>query len=151
MEFPADILIHVNNGRQIGLGGQAATVTDSGRGHQALCSQTAPAAARFSGKAMEMRCAGSFCMKSDDTSPVRPGRRPTQISATNLLRSQVTLLIHLARFERPLFGALGGVLVWGGFNTFMKYTNCLEFCISCHSMSKPYGSGVRPGGSDTAA
>lgn len=35
-------------------------------------------------------------------------------------------------------GGLGGVIFWGGFNTFMEYTNRLEFCISCHSMSKPY-------------
>jgi nitrate/TMAO reductase-like tetraheme cytochrome c subunit len=37
-----------------------------------------------------------------------------------------------------LVGGLGGVVFWGGFNTFMEYTNRLEFCVSCHSMSKPY-------------
>jgi len=26
------------------------------------------------------------------------------------------------------------VLFWGAFNTFMEYTNTLEFCISCHEM-----------------
>ncbi len=31
-------------------------------------------------------------------------------------------------------GAVGGVLFWGGFNTFMEYTNTLEFCVSCHEM-----------------
>ena len=35
-------------------------------------------------------------------------------------------------------GGVGGVIFWGGFNTFMEYTNRLEFCVSCHSMSKPY-------------
>ncbi len=35
-------------------------------------------------------------------------------------------------------GGLGGIMFWGGFNTFMEYTNRLEFCVSCHSMSKPY-------------
>ena len=35
-------------------------------------------------------------------------------------------------------GGLGGIIFWGGFNTFMEYTNRLEFCVSCHSMSKPY-------------
>jgi nitrate/TMAO reductase-like tetraheme cytochrome c subunit len=35
-------------------------------------------------------------------------------------------------------GGLGGIIFWGGFNTFMEYTNRLEFCISCHSMAKPY-------------
>ena len=31
-------------------------------------------------------------------------------------------------------GAIGGVIFWGGFNTFMEHTNSLEFCISCHEM-----------------
>ncbi len=31
-------------------------------------------------------------------------------------------------------GGIGGILFWGGFNTFMEYTNKLEFCISCHEM-----------------
>ncbi|HRK24179.1 MAG TPA: NapC/NirT family cytochrome c [Beijerinckiaceae bacterium] len=40
-------------------------------------------------------------------------------------------------FSLLLVGGIGGVIFWGGFNTFMEYTNRLEFCISCHSMSKP--------------
>lgn len=32
-------------------------------------------------------------------------------------------------------GGLGGVVFWGGFNTFMEYTNTMEFCVSCHEMS----------------
>lgn len=36
-------------------------------------------------------------------------------------------------------GGLAGVIFWGGFNTFMEYSNTLEFCVSCHEMSsKPY-------------
>lgn len=31
-------------------------------------------------------------------------------------------------------GGIGGVIFWGGFNTFMEYTNTTEFCISCHEM-----------------
>jgi len=31
-------------------------------------------------------------------------------------------------------GGLGGVVFWGGFNTFMEHSNTLEFCISCHEM-----------------
>ena len=31
-------------------------------------------------------------------------------------------------------GGIGGVVFWGGFNTFMEYTNTLDFCISCHEM-----------------
>lgn len=35
-------------------------------------------------------------------------------------------------------GGLAGVVAWGGFNTFMEYTNRLEFCTSCHSMATPF-------------
>ena len=31
-------------------------------------------------------------------------------------------------------GGIVGVASWGGFNTYMEYTNSLEFCISCHEM-----------------
>lgn len=33
-----------------------------------------------------------------------------------------------------IVGGLAGVIFWGGFNTFMEYTNTLGFCISCHEM-----------------
>ncbi len=33
-----------------------------------------------------------------------------------------------------LAGGLAGVIFWGGFNTFMEYTNTMEFCTSCHEM-----------------
>ncbi|WP_422368163.1 pentaheme c-type cytochrome TorC [Pelagibius sp.] len=33
-----------------------------------------------------------------------------------------------------LVGAIGGVVFWGGFNTFMEYTNTMDFCVSCHEM-----------------
>ncbi len=33
-----------------------------------------------------------------------------------------------------LAGAIAGVVFWGGFNTYMEYTNSLGFCISCHEM-----------------
>jgi cytochrome c-type protein NapC len=31
-------------------------------------------------------------------------------------------------------GGIAGVIFWGGFNTFMEYTNTQSFCISCHEM-----------------
>ncbi len=34
-------------------------------------------------------------------------------------------------------GTLGGVIMWGGLNTGMEWTNRTEFCISCHEMSIP--------------
>ena len=33
-------------------------------------------------------------------------------------------------------GGIGGVVFWGGFNTFMEYTNTLQFCVSCHEMDQ---------------
>jgi len=33
-----------------------------------------------------------------------------------------------------LVGGLAGVLFWGGFNTFMEYSNTQAFCTSCHEM-----------------
>ncbi len=35
-----------------------------------------------------------------------------------------------------IVGGVAGVIFWGGFNTFMEYTNTLEFCISCHEMEQ---------------
>ena len=29
-----------------------------------------------------------------------------------------------------IIGGVAGVIFWGGFNTFMEYTNTLPFCIS---------------------
>ncbi|MCP4184163.1 MAG: Denitrification system component NirT [Hyphomicrobiales bacterium] len=33
-----------------------------------------------------------------------------------------------------IIGGFAGIIFWGGFNTFMEYTNTQEFCISCHEM-----------------
>ena len=33
-----------------------------------------------------------------------------------------------------VIGGLGGVIFWGGFNTYMEYTNTEAFCTSCHEM-----------------
>ena len=37
-----------------------------------------------------------------------------------------------------VIGVLGGVIIWGGLNTGMEYTNRTEFCLSCHTMQTPY-------------
>jgi nitrate/TMAO reductase-like tetraheme cytochrome c subunit len=37
-----------------------------------------------------------------------------------------------------VIGVLGGILIWGGLNTGMEYTNRTEFCLSCHTMRTPY-------------
>lgn len=59
-----------------------------------------------------------------------------------------------------ILSGLAGIVFWGGFNTFMEYTNTMDFCISCHEMEqkvyKEYTqsihyknpSGVRAGCSD---
>ena len=33
-------------------------------------------------------------------------------------------------------GFVAGIIFWGGFNTFMEYTNTLQFCTSCHEMEQ---------------
>ena len=35
-----------------------------------------------------------------------------------------------------VIGGIAGIVFWGGFNTFMEYTNTLSFCISCHEMEQ---------------
>lgn len=35
-------------------------------------------------------------------------------------------------------GILGGIVIWGGLNTGMEWTNRAEFCLSCHEMTIPY-------------
>lgn len=35
-------------------------------------------------------------------------------------------------------GTVFGIVIWGGLNTAMEYTNHSEFCLSCHEMSIPY-------------
>jgi cytochrome c-type protein NapC len=36
-----------------------------------------------------------------------------------------------------VIGVLGGVIIWGGLNTGMEWTNRTEFCMSCHEMTIP--------------
>ncbi len=36
-------------------------------------------------------------------------------------------------------GGFGGIIFWGGFNTFMEYTNTAQFCTSCHEMGDNVG------------
>ena len=35
-----------------------------------------------------------------------------------------------------VIGGVAGIVFWGGFNTFMEYTNTLQFCTSCHEMEQ---------------
>ena len=37
-----------------------------------------------------------------------------------------------------VIGVIGGIIIWGGLNTGMEYTNRTEFCLSCHTMKTPY-------------
>lgn len=34
-------------------------------------------------------------------------------------------------------GVAGGVVIWGGLNTGMEWTNRTDFCVSCHEMTIP--------------
>ena len=35
-------------------------------------------------------------------------------------------------------GVLGGIIIWGGLNMGMEYTNRSDFCMSCHEMTIPF-------------
>lgn len=35
-----------------------------------------------------------------------------------------------------IVGGIAGIVFWGGFNTYMEYTNTLGFCVSCHEMDQ---------------
>lgn len=41
-------------------------------------------------------------------------------------------------FRMIVVGVLGGIVIWGGLNMGMEYTNRSEFCTSCHEMTIPY-------------
>lgn len=55
-----------------------------------------------------------------------PGRRRWQALTRPSARYSMGMLL--------VVGGVGGVVFWGGFNTFMEYSNRLEFCVSCHEM-----------------
>ena len=37
-----------------------------------------------------------------------------------------------------VIGVFGGIIIWGGLNMGMEYTNHSEFCTSCHEMTIPF-------------
>jgi len=37
-----------------------------------------------------------------------------------------------------VIGIVGGIMIWGGLNMGMEYTNRSEFCMSCHEMTIPF-------------
>jgi len=37
-----------------------------------------------------------------------------------------------------VIGVFGGIIIWGGLNMGMEYTNRSEFCMSCHEMTIPF-------------
>jgi cytochrome c-type protein NapC len=41
-------------------------------------------------------------------------------------------------FRMIIIGVLGGIMIWGGLNMGMEYTNRSEFCTSCHEMTIPF-------------
>ncbi len=44
----------------------------------------------------------------------------------------------IAMWQVVLIGLVGGIVIWGGLNTGMEWTNRTEFCLSCHTMQQPY-------------
>jgi len=50
------------------------------------------------------------------------------------LISRITAFSKTAPLMAAVFFFIFGIIIWGGFNTFMEATNTLPFCISCHEM-----------------
>jgi cytochrome c-type protein NapC len=62
-----------------------------------------------------------------------PNRTPP-----NRLRTTSRRQLRGSALTVGLFGLLCGILIWGGLNMGMEWTNRTEFCISCHEMRAPY-------------
>lgn len=56
--------------------------------------------------------------------------------ASNHLRRRCTGLATLSAIVLLVGGIVGGIVLWGGFNTVLEWTNRMEFCISCHEMQE---------------
>ena len=61
------------------------------------------------------------------------GQKPAGLKSRLLQPAKCSMLRML------VIGILFGIVMWGGLNTAMEYTNHSEFCLSCHEMSIPYG------------
>ncbi len=48
--------------------------------------------------------------------------------------SRIKLFTEARPIMAAVFFIISGIILWGGFNTFMESTNTLKFCISCHEM-----------------
>jgi len=51
-----------------------------------------------------------------------------------MIRSGLKTIFKNTSLIAALFFFVTGIVLWGGFNTFMEATNTLPFCISCHEM-----------------
>ncbi|HMW22806.1 MAG TPA: NapC/NirT family cytochrome c [Burkholderiaceae bacterium] len=63
---------------------------------------------------------------------------PRQRSLTQDKKGGALMRLRTSAFGMGLFGLLCGILIWGGLNMGMEWTNRTEFCISCHEMRIPY-------------
>jgi cytochrome c-type protein NapC len=53
----------------------------------------------------------------------------------NHLRRRCTGLATFSAIALLLAGILSGILLWGGFNTVLEWTNRMDFCLGCHEMA----------------
>ena len=45
---------------------------------------------------------------------------------------------NCSMLQMIVVGVIGGIVIWGGLNTGMEWTNRSEFCMSCHEMTIPF-------------
>jgi cytochrome c-type protein NapC len=71
---------------------------------------------------------------ADDTQAPAPDSQQGTAGVLSRLRQPP----RCSMLRMLVIGVLFGVVVWGGLNTGMEWTNRSEFCISCHEMTIPY-------------
>ena len=72
------------------------------------------------------------------TQPAPPQNSDGTATAKPTLWQRLTQPHPRSAVSLMAIGLLGGVVIWGGLNTGVEWTNRTEFCISCHEMTIPY-------------
>jgi len=67
-----------------------------------------------------------------------PGNTPTEDKEKEGLIDRLKNPPKCSMLRMIVVGVLGGILIWGGLNTAMEYTNRSDFCMSCHEMTIPF-------------
>lgn len=73
-----------------------------------------------------------------ETPPKTPSSGETASEPTRGFFKRLLNPPNCSMLRMIVVGTLGGVIIWGGLNTGMEWTNRTEFCTSCHEMTIPF-------------